>query len=447
MSNAQANFNQVPDVRDRREHPRSASFWLTYVELGQDNGGIVLNISESGLAVTAAEPLAEEFYPRLRFRLPKSEQWIETNAHVVWTDTAKKGAGVRFIDLDPGDRERIRNWVSAAGKFVDIHERRSLAEQAEHQLAEMSRKRWLKRTPVAQPVATVQNFAPATPEEETAEPAVEPLLQPEKRRRVEISATPPTPAQASKPEAKRRNGVLVLAGVVVLGLIFFAVGVGLGKGLFDKWLSRYAKAEPAGDNSSAASATNSLPAGDSGGAISTSKNVAPAKRAQVAPATNSPTQRPPILMPAGQTGESAATNQALEPVLVAPPSEAQPPSPLLIPEQAVSASSSLAISFQLSVLVPAQPGSKNLQAGALLYHVDPVFSLPPGQQQSDGTVKLRANIGKDGVVNDVKAVSGPAELLEPSVNAVRQWRYGITRLQGQPIEATADITIEYRPGR
>src|SRR5271168_4394940 len=112
MPDVESNSKQASEARDRREHPRSASFWLTSVELGEENGGIVLNISESGLAIAAAEPLAEEFHPRLRFRLPKSEQWIETKAQVVWTDSSKKGAGVQFVDLGDTDRERIRNWVS-----------------------------------------------------------------------------------------------------------------------------------------------------------------------------------------------------------------------------------------------------------------------------------------------------------------------------------------------
>src|SRR5271170_7765714 len=120
MPDVESNLDQVPDARDRREHPRSASFWMTSVELAEENGGIVLNISESGLGVTVAEPLAEEFYSRLRFHLPKSEHWIETNAHGVWTDSSKKGAGVQFVDLGESDRERIRNWVSTAGKFVDL---------------------------------------------------------------------------------------------------------------------------------------------------------------------------------------------------------------------------------------------------------------------------------------------------------------------------------------
>ncbi len=464
MPDAQANFKQVPDARDRREHPRSASFWLTCVELGEENGGIVLNISESGLAVTAAEPLEEEFCPRLRFRLPKSEEWIETNAHVVWTDSAKKGAGVQFVDLGPSDRERIRNWVSTAGKFVDLQERRMLAGQAEHQLAEMSRKWWLKRTPAPQTTPTAQSSTLVLPQTETAELGAEPLLQPERRRRVELFASATARANATPPEAKRRNALLVLGGVVVLGLIFFAMGVGLGKGLFDKWLGRYAKAEPSSYNSPVATEASSPTADDSGGASPATKNAGPEKKAKsstqtptdatrVPGASNSPKQKSQSSVSAPLSGERAAAKQAPSPVFATAPGEGESPFRLALPEQAVSASSSLAISSQLSVLVPADPGPdsthkpKLLQAGPLVYHVDPVFSLPQGQKGIDGTVKLRASIGKDGVVNEVKVLSGPAELLAPSVNAVRQWRYAITTLEGQPTEATADITIEYRPSR
>lgn len=339
-----------------------------------------------------------------------------------------------------------------------------LAGQAEHQLAEMSRKWWLKRTPAPQTTPTAQSSTLVLPQTETAELGAEPLLQPERRRRVELFASATARANATPPEAKRRNALLVLGGVVVLGLIFFAMGVGLGKGLFDKWLGRYAKAEPSSNNSPVATEASSPTAGDSGGTISTTENAAPDKKAKssaqtptdatkVRATTNSQKQKSQSSVPPQPTSEKTATNQAPSPVFATAPGEGEPPFRLALPEQAVSASSSLAISSQLIVLVPAEPGAdsthkpKQLQAGALVYHVDPVFSLTPGQKGTDGTVKLGASIGKDGVVHDVRALSGPVELLEPSVNAVRQWRYAITTLEGRPVEATAEITIEYQPSR
>jgi PilZ domain/Gram-negative bacterial TonB protein C-terminal len=471
MAGAQPHFGRLSDAGDRREHPRSASFWLTYVELGEENGGIVLNISESGLAVTAAEPFAEECYPRLRFRLPKSEQWIETSGRVVWTDDTQKGAGIEFVDLAQGDRERIRNWVSTQGSFRDIQERRNLAQQAEEQRAEMSRRRWIKRTSAAEaPPQAAQNAEVALPPVERAletgmeattkapERSGESILQADRRRRSELFGGASARPDVTGTEPERQNAALIFAGVIVLAAIFFAMGIGLGKGSFDKWLGRNAKLQPGNDNFFATS-PSSPAASESGGTNPAAGNAKPQKKGRplaqnatkVPAATDSPKQNPQI--PAPDAGENSAANQAPASIFVAAPSEGKPPFRLTLPEEAVSASSSLAISSQRSILVPAEPGPdsthrpKRLQVGALIYHVDPKFPLVGNRQEIGGTVKLRASIGKDGDVHDVTALSGPSALLAPSVSAVREWRYAVTTLDGQPVEAVEDIIIDFRPAR
>ena len=47
----------IPPTHDRRLHPRSTPASRVYVELGGNNGGMVLNIGETGMAVAAAGPL------------------------------------------------------------------------------------------------------------------------------------------------------------------------------------------------------------------------------------------------------------------------------------------------------------------------------------------------------------------------------------------------------
>lgn len=459
MPGAQLHFEQLPDAGERREHPRSASFWLTYVELGEENGGIVLNISESGLAVTAADPIAEEYYPRVRFRLPKSEQWIETSGQVVWTDDSQKGAGIEFVDLGEGDRDRIRNWVSTEGSFRDIQERKSIAERAEEQSAEMSRRRWLKRTSAAGiPSEGLQDPGMVLPLTEHA-PETGLAATTKSPQRSELFGAAPARPVATGPKAERRNAALIFVGVMVLAAIFFAMGIGLGKGSFDKWLGRDAKLQPS--NSSAATGASSPASNDSGGANPAADNAKALKKGQSSTpnaaketaATNSEKRRPPTSALPPPVDEKAAANQTPAPILITAPSEGHAPFRFVLPEQAVSASASLAISSQLSVLVPAEPGRdsthqpKRLQVGALIDHSDPQFPPTGNQKEIGGTVKLQASIGKGGNVYDVKALSGPAALLAPSVSAVREWRYAVTTLDGQPIELAADITIEFRPDR
>ncbi|HXO34671.1 MAG TPA: energy transducer TonB, partial [Candidatus Acidoferrales bacterium] len=137
------------------------------------------------------------------------------------------------------------------------------------------------------------------------------------------------------------------------------------------------------------------------------------------------------------------------PILVTAPDERSGPFRLALTEQAVSASRTLAISAQRFVWVPAQPGSasshrpERLQAGVLIFHADPL--LTANQRELAGTVKVRATVGRSGDVADVQPISGPALLIPAVVRAVREWRYTVTLLDGQPIGAEEDVVVAFRP--
>jgi PilZ domain-containing protein/TonB-like protein len=105
-------FGALPERPDRRAYGRSNSALLTYVELGDGNGGIALNVSEGGLAIAAAGLLTSDYFPSIRFQLPKSDVWIETSGQVAWASDSKKGAGIQFVDVADSDREKIREWIA-----------------------------------------------------------------------------------------------------------------------------------------------------------------------------------------------------------------------------------------------------------------------------------------------------------------------------------------------
>jgi TonB family protein len=108
--------NQDSDVQiaDRRSHARVYVRSLAYIELDQDNGGLILNISESGVAVQSAEIVVGNHFERVRFRLPKSDKWIEASGKLVWIGKTRKEAGIRFVDLDNDALQQIRRWVCSA---------------------------------------------------------------------------------------------------------------------------------------------------------------------------------------------------------------------------------------------------------------------------------------------------------------------------------------------
>jgi TonB family protein len=101
------------DGRDRRICARQQVKSLAYLDIGSDNGGIVLNISESGVAVHAVSVLPAEPLVDLRLQLPRSSKRLETKGKVAWTSSTKKEAGVEFIELPEEVRLEIRDWLAS----------------------------------------------------------------------------------------------------------------------------------------------------------------------------------------------------------------------------------------------------------------------------------------------------------------------------------------------
>jgi TonB family protein len=107
----------VPDNRDplqhpdRRVHVRRPVPSLAYVDMGENNGGIILNIGEDGLATTSAAPLDTDGLARMHFQLPGSSDWLEVSGEIAWISESKREAGLRFVDLSEDVRNRIRGWI------------------------------------------------------------------------------------------------------------------------------------------------------------------------------------------------------------------------------------------------------------------------------------------------------------------------------------------------
>lgn len=307
---------------------------------------------------------------------------------------------------------------------------------------------------------------------------------------------------------ERRSGWFLAALVLLIGIACFAVGVGVGNGFFDKLLGHDQELEQrsdatpanlpaatAGENdfagasavASNAQKSTELASGNSAAArpsspASTTASNAPAASEGKPPVKTAPTggaetnradgEKPssedaqqgapatPVTKPQqAETGEAfpagAVTPQPFSetqgPILVTAPDETSGPFKLALAEQAVSASPTLAISAQRFVAVPAQPGPasghrpERLQVGVLIFHVDPQVPSGGNLKEMAGTVKVRATIGKSGDVIEVKPISGPAALIPVVVQAVREWRYTVTLLDGQPLGAEEDVVIEFRP--
>jgi hypothetical protein len=106
----------VPRTDELRQHPRRKLAGMAYVELAQDNGGLLLNLSEGGLAVRSALALSSQEFPELRFHLPNMRGWLTASGRVVWMSDSQKEAGIQFLDLHEHARAQIRMWVGKGGQ-------------------------------------------------------------------------------------------------------------------------------------------------------------------------------------------------------------------------------------------------------------------------------------------------------------------------------------------
>lgn len=85
----------------------------------------------------------------------------------------------------------------------------------------------------------------------------------------------------------------------------------------------------------------------------------------------------------------------------------------------------------------------NVQQTKLVKKVTPTYPPEAKQQRVQGVVRLQATIGKDGEVKSLDLIQGPPLLVDSAVEAVRQWVYQSTLLNGNPVEVETEIDVNY----
>jgi TonB family protein len=75
--------------------------------------------------------------------------------------------------------------------------------------------------------------------------------------------------------------------------------------------------------------------------------------------------------------------------------------------------------------------------------VEPNYPLLAKQMKVQGAVILQALIGKEGNIQDLHVVSGPAILSSAAREAVKQWRFKPYYQGGQAVETEARITVNF----
>ena len=100
----------------------------------------------------------------------------------------------------------------------------------------------------------------------------------------------------------------------------------------------------------------------------------------------------------------------------------------------------------------------NIAQAALLFHPEPVYPNTAWAAGIEGSVALQAVIGKEGTVLALRVAAltlrggndsdgaGSSALATAALDAVKQWRYKPTLLNGMPVEVETMITVEFKLG-
>jgi protein TonB len=89
----------------------------------------------------------------------------------------------------------------------------------------------------------------------------------------------------------------------------------------------------------------------------------------------------------------------------------------------------------------------NVQAANLIKKVTPIYPQLAQVARTQGTVRFTALIGKDGRIRNLELVSGPPALVPAAGDAVKQWVYRPTLLNGEPVEVITQIDVTFTLNR
>jgi protein TonB len=79
----------------------------------------------------------------------------------------------------------------------------------------------------------------------------------------------------------------------------------------------------------------------------------------------------------------------------------------------------------------------------LIRRVDPLYPPLARQARISGVVELEGVIGIDGRLRELAVKSGHPLLVRAAIDAVRQWLYEPTTLNGESVEVVAPITVSF----
>jgi TonB family protein len=85
----------------------------------------------------------------------------------------------------------------------------------------------------------------------------------------------------------------------------------------------------------------------------------------------------------------------------------------------------------------------NILAANLIRHVPPECPQLAKQARVQGTVHLAAVVNKDGTIQSLQLISGHPLLVQAAMDAVKQWLYKPTLLNGNAVEVVTQIDVNF----
>jgi TonB family protein len=358
---------------DRRRFLRRRVKSLAYIDLGNDSGGIVLNISEGGLSLHSAVVLSRRPLPFIRFQLPDSSAWVTARADIAWINPSRKQAGIRFSNLPDDARGQIRTWIASTH-----------AEEAGSDNSLLGRAMKLASLKLGQ-VSTTSLAPPPGADDH------------DHTLRLHFPGRGHASERGRPSRKEQRIWWSLIAAVGSLAILSFALGWVAARGKLNKLPRILAEV--------------------------TDRVIAHARKA---PLTHA--------LPAGA-------------VASAPSIEPAPAGPLRL-----TTNPRVTITIKSYVPLPDAPRGaagrlSTLQAGHILYRVDPAYPAQALARGVEGTVQLRASIGANGMVAGISVHSGPPLLAPAAEDAVHAWRYAPTLLNGKAVPTVQDVTLVFSLAR
>lgn len=91
--------------------------------------------------------------------------------------------------------------------------------------------------------------------------------------------------------------------------------------------------------------------------------------------------------------------------------------------------------------------ASGIMGGLLVKKVAPVYPAEARTAYIQGTVRLNAEINKEGDIANLELLDGPIELVGSAVNAVRKWKYRPYLMNGEPVAVKTEIQVNYQLSR